>query len=162
MNTQKELQEYLKKKDEIIADMRACISYTPDRDNDLLCLMERYIKAEKEERPGLLDQTRRCMDGETYENPFVAYYCFSTDDIDRFNQILSSFLNQINVLCCKPSGLKLLVRKVVIQLNNINASCRNELVDPYRREKLMALFEEVGRLLKFESIKEIVNEHRTW
>ena len=58
MNTQRNLAELKKKKDEIIADMKACITYAPDQVNDLLCLMERYIKAETEERQRLIGQIR--------------------------------------------------------------------------------------------------------
>jgi len=47
MNIQKKLEEHRKKKEEIIADMKTCITYTPDQENDLLCLMEQYLKTEK-------------------------------------------------------------------------------------------------------------------
>ena len=40
MNIQRELEELCKRKDEIVVDMKACITYTPDQENDLLCLME--------------------------------------------------------------------------------------------------------------------------
>ena len=152
----------IKKKDEIITDMKACITYVPEQENDLLCLMERYLKAETEERPKLLEQLRKCMDGETYDNPFEAYYCYSTDDIERFDQILSSFLNQSKGLYDKQLELETAVQKLTQQLNNLNTSCRNELIDTYRREKLMCLLEETGKLLRFEGIKGTVNEHRTW
>ena len=157
-----ELSTLIKKKDEIINDMKACITYVPEQENDLLCLMERYLKAETEERPKLLLQIRKCMDGEVYDNPFEAYYCYSVDDIERFDQILSNFFNQSKSLCNKPLELENAVQKLIQQLNHLNASCRNELIDNYRREKLISLIEEAGKLLKFEGIKGTVNEHRTW
>lgn len=162
MKNQIELSSLIEKKDEIINDMKACITYVPEQENDLLCLMERYLKAEKEERPKLLEQLRKCMDGEVYDNPFEAYYCYSVDDIERFDQILSNFLNQSKRLCNKLSELETAVQKMIEQLNHLNASCRDELIDTYRREKLMSLLEEAGKLLKFEGIKGTVNEHRTW
>ena len=162
MNTQRNLAELKKKKDEIIADMKACITYAPDQVNDLLCLMERYIKAETEERQRLIGQIRRCMDGEIYDNPFEAYYCYSIDDIERFDQILSSFINQSKGLGYRQLELETEVQQVVKQLNHLNASCRDELIDSYRREKLISLFEDVGKLLKIEGIKGTINDHRTW
>lgn len=162
MNIQREIEELRKRKDEIVVDMKACITYTPNQENDLLCLMEQYLKAEKEERPRLFGQIRSCMDGESYDNPFETYYCYSVDDIDRFDQILSSILYKTKALCYNPSELKLEVQKAVTQLNHLNASCRDELIDVYRREKLMTLFEEMGKLLKYEGIKGTVNEYRTW
>lgn len=162
MKDQIELSELIKKKDDIISDMKACITYIQDQESDLLCLMERYLKAEKEERTRLLDQIRKCMNGESYNNPFEAYYCYSVDDIERIDQILSSFLNQSKGLCYKPLNLELTVQKVVKQINHLNSSCRDELIDAYRREKLMSLFEEAGKFLNFVGIKGTVNEHRTW
>ncbi len=162
MNTQRNLVELRNKKDEIIADMKACVTYTPDPVNDLLCLMEQYMKAETEERQRLIGQIRRCMDGEVYDNPFEAYYCYSNDDIERFDQILSSFLNQNKGLGYRHLKLEIEVQQVVKQLNHLNASCRDELIDAYRREKLISLFEEVGKLLKIDGIKGTINEHRTW
>lgn len=162
MNMQREMAELYRKKDEILADMKTCITYTPDKENDLLCLMEQYLKAEKEGRAGLLGQIRSCMDGRAYDNPFEAYYCYSEDDIERFNQILSGFLRQIKWLYYKLPELHFAVEKVVVRLNHLNASCRDELIDVYRREKLMNLFVEIGKLIKYDGIKGIVNEHREW
>ena len=162
MNTQSNLVELRKKKDDIIADMKACITYKADPVNDLLCLMEQYIKAETEERQRLIGQIRRCMDGEIYDNPFEVYYCYSIDDVERFDQILSSFINQSKGLGYKQLELETEVQHVVKQLNHLNASCRDELIDAYRREKLISLFEEVGKLLKIDGIKGTINNHRTW
>lgn len=162
MKNQIELSDISKKKDAIIADMKTCITYSPDQESDLLCLMEQYLKAEKEKRPRLLDQIKRCMDEESYDNPFEAYYCYSNDDIERFDQILSSFIHQIKGQVNKPLEHEGAVQKVVKQLNHLNSSCHDELIDAYRREKLISLFEEVGKLLKFDGIKGTVNEHRTW
>jgi len=86
---------------------------------DMTCLMERYIKAETEERQRLIGQIRRCMDGEIYDNPFEAYYCYSIDDIERFDQILSSFINQSKGLGYKQLELETEVQHVVKQLNHL-------------------------------------------
>jgi len=102
------------------------------------------------------------MDGEIYDNPFEAYYCYSIDDIERFNQILSSFINQSKGLGYKQLELEIEVIQVVKQLNHLNASCHDELIDAYRREKLMSLFEEVGKLLKIDGIKGTINNQRIW
>ncbi len=61
---QEKIESYRKEKQGIIEDLRVCISYTPDRDNDLLCFMEQYLKAEKKNRPRLLEQIKCCINGE--------------------------------------------------------------------------------------------------
>lgn len=162
MSIQRELEEHRKKKQEILDDMKICITYTPNQENDLLCLMEQYLKAEKERRPRLLHQIRRCMDGESYDNPFAVYYCYFLDDIARFDQILNRFLDHIKVYYNNNLEVKMAVRFLVIELNNLNASCRGELIDTYRREKLIAFLEEAGTIVKCEGVKGIINEHRSW
>ncbi|HEX3028268.1 MAG TPA: hypothetical protein VHT34_02940 [Clostridia bacterium] len=162
MSIQRELEEHRKKKEEIINDMKVCITYTKNQDNDLLCLMEQYLKAEKEKRPRLLSQIKRCMDGEDYENPFAAYYGYFQDDIARFDQILNKFIDHIKTHSQNASEVRLIVQLIVIELNNLNTSCRGQLIDTYRREKLISYLEEAGWLVKCDGIKNIINEHRTW
>ncbi|MHB8061442.1 MAG: hypothetical protein ACYDG2_02225 [Ruminiclostridium sp.] len=162
MSIQRELEEHRKKKQEILDDMEACITYSPNQENDLLCLMEQYLKAEKERRPRLLNQIKKCMDGEDYENPFAAYYSYFQDDIARFDQILNKFINQIKAYWQNTSEVRLIVQLTVIELNNLNTSCRGELIDAYRREKLISFLEEAGRIVKCDGVKNIINEHRTW
>lgn len=162
MNIQSQLEELRKKKEEIVEDLKGCITYKPNQEDDLLCLMEQYLKAEKEKRPRLLNQIRRCMDGEAYENPFEVYYCYSQDDISRLGQILNKFIDYIAACRQEPSKTRQIVLKTVNELNNINSSCREHMIDTYRREKLIAFLEEAGRTVKCDGIKNIINEHRTW
>ena len=52
--------EFLRiQKEEIIDDLKVCISYTPNRDNDLLCFMEQYLKADTEKRTNLLKEIKK-------------------------------------------------------------------------------------------------------
>lgn len=162
MSIQRDLEEHRKKKEEIIEDMKACITYTPDLENDLLCLMEQYIKTEKERRPRLLHQIKLCMDGKDYENPFAVYYCYFQDDIARLDQILNKFINQIKIYWKNTSEVRLTLQITVIELNNLNSSCREQLIDTYRREKLISFLEEAASLAKCDGVKSIINEYRTW
>ncbi len=162
MSIQRELEEHRKKKEEIIEDMKACITYTPDQENDLLCLMEQYIKTEKERRPRLLNQIKRCIDGKDYENPFVEYYCYFQDDIARFDQIINKFINQIKAYWQNTSEVRLIMQLTVVELNNLHTSCRGQLIDTYRREKLISFLEEAGKIVKCIGVKNIINEYRTW
>lgn len=162
MSIQRELEEHRKKKQEILDDMKACITYSPNQENDLLCLMEQYLKAEKERRPRILHQIKKCMDGGDYENPFAVYYCYFEDDIARFDQILNKFIDHIKAYYQNVIEVKQIIQLIVIELNNLNSSCRGELIDTYRREKLIFFLGEAGRIVKCDGVKNIINEHRTW
>ena len=58
------------------------ISYTPNRDNDLLCFIEQYLKADTKDRQRLLEEIKKCIDEERYENPFLNYYYYDMEDIE--------------------------------------------------------------------------------
>ncbi|PKM68759.1 MAG: hypothetical protein CVU95_01325 [Firmicutes bacterium HGW-Firmicutes-2] len=162
MKLNKEIDVLIQMKEEIVADMKACITYEPHRENDLLCLMERYIKSAISERPRLLDQIKKCMTGTDYENPFEAYYCYSVDDIERFEQLLTGFIEQSKRQNYKAWERELEIKNLIQQLNNLNVSCQGELIDTYRREKLLRFFEDAEGFLKIDGIKGIVNELRSW
>lgn len=162
MKMNKELEALVRMREEIVADMKACITYEPHRENDLLCLMERYIKSAISERPGLLDQIKKCMTGAVYENPFEAYYCYTADDIERFDQLLTGLIEHSKRQNYKAWERELEIKNLIQQLNNLNVSCQGELIDIYRREKLLRFFEDAAGFLKIDCIKSIVNELRSW
>lgn len=56
----------------ILDDLGVCLCYTPNRENDLLCFMEQYLKGNSDNRPWILGELRACMDGAKYANPYLA------------------------------------------------------------------------------------------
>jgi hypothetical protein len=162
MRILRELEEHRKRKLEIIEDMRACITYTPEQENDLLCLMEQYLKAEKERRPALLHQIQKCINGEVYDNPYAEYYGYGEDDIIRFDQILIKFIDGMKSYCHSSLEIILTVQAIVTELNHLNESCGGALIDAYRREKLISYLEEAGKIVKCDGVKGIIHTCRTW
>lgn len=158
----KELEKHQESIQDITEDMKTCITYFPNKDNDLLCFMERYLKAEKEKRPGLLKQIKRCINGQEYENPFLAYYCYSQDDIDEFSDILNEFINCIKNNVKNEFAIKTSAQSMIIKINELNTRCKVELIDTWRREKLIDFIEKSGNIIGFNNLKSIVNEYRTW
>ena len=162
MSVFKKLDKHREGIQDITEDMKTCITYIPNKDNDLLCFMERYLKAEKEKRPGLLKQIKRCINGQEYENPFLAYYCYSQDDIDEFNDILNKFINSIKNNLGNEFAIKASIQSMVVKISKLNARCKGELIDTWRREKLIDFIEKSGNIIGFNNLKSIVNEYRTW
>lgn len=162
MNIQVELEQFKHKTEEIIEDMKTCISYTPDKENDLLCLMERYLKASKEHRKSLLDQIKKCMSGEVYENPFLVYYGYSQEDIERFDYLLKRFIDHLKIHHQSGLEVRFSVRFIVIELNKLNDKCQGRLIDPFRREMLISFFEGIAKIIGCEGIKNSINEYRSW
>ena len=67
------LQQQKENKSGLLEDMLSFIRYTPNREADLLAFMEKYQKADCEERPAVLEQLRSCMDGKEYPASEFAY-----------------------------------------------------------------------------------------
>ena len=65
------LQSQKENKAGILEDMLSFIRYTPNREADILAFMEKYQKADHEERPAILGHLRCCMDGKEYPNPYA-------------------------------------------------------------------------------------------
>ena len=61
--------------------MLSFIRYTPNREADLLAFMEKYQKADCEERPAVLEQLRSCMDGKEYPDPYAGSYHYAPEDV---------------------------------------------------------------------------------
>ena len=57
------LQQQKENKSGLLEDMLSFIRYTPNREADLLAFMEKYQKADCDERPAILEQLLCCLDG---------------------------------------------------------------------------------------------------
>ncbi|WP_312354590.1 hypothetical protein [Aminipila sp.] len=74
--TMEKLQQQKENKTGILEDMLSFIRYTPNRETDILAFMEKYQKAEYEQRPAILEDLRSCMDGKEYPKPYAgSYHC---------------------------------------------------------------------------------------
>ena len=68
------LQQQKENKSGLLEDMLSFIRYTPNREADLLAFMEKYQKADCDERPAILEQLRCCMDGKENPDPYAGSY----------------------------------------------------------------------------------------
>lgn len=131
---------------EIVEDLKICIQYEPNKENDLCCLFERYLNELDEENSNceyILEQIKACIDGENYDNPFKIYYYYNEEHIQRVKSILDTFINSIG----RNKNLKYLENSLkffLLQLNEINLDCDKKLIDQFRKEKI----EEIVVIIK--------------
>ena len=138
--------EYLRnQKQGIIEDLRVCIRYTPNRDNDLLCFMEQYLKADIKKRSSLLKEIKKCINGEEYENPFLNYYYYNEKEIEELDLILDNFIDKIKNLKDINNSLDREIEEIIIEtickINELHDKCLGELIDPWRNERLTNLID---------------------
>ena len=155
MKYKKEYEDLLKV---IIEDLRVFISYTKSRDNDLLCLMEQYLKAEKETRPALLVEIRNCMDEKEYKNPFLAYQHYEETDIQNLEEILKSYISDMK----SPKQRELVLENTIVSINELHVKSYGQLVDRWRSERLIDFLVKVAKEVSFSSALAVINEKKLW
>lgn len=159
---QEKIESYRKEKQGIMDDLRVCISYTPDRDNDLLCFMEQYLKAEIKDRPRLLDQIKYCINGEEYENPFLAYNKYGEGDIDGFDDILNEYIENLKLSDGDPTKIARIIESTILKINELHDLCHGQLIDVWRNERLIEYIITVSQYAGFQNAKDIIEARKQW
>ena len=150
-------------KEGIIDDLKVCISYIPNRENDLLCFMEQYLKADIKERPGLLEEIRKCIDGGRYANPFLNYYCYDMEDIEELDLILEDFIDKIRNLDISLDGqIEKIIAETIFKINELHDKCLGELIDPWRDERLINLIDSACKYRGYENAIDIIQRKKLW
>lgn len=162
LKRQEKIESYRKGKQGIMDDLRVCISYTPDRDNDLLCFMEQYLKAEKKNRPRLLDQIKCCINGEEYKNPFLAYNQYGEGHIDEFNSILNEYIDQLKLSDGDFTQVSRIIEGTVLKINELHDLCHGQLIDAWRNERLTEYIITVSKYTGFQNAKDIIEGKKQW
>lgn len=160
------IESFKNQKQEIIDDLKVCISYTPNRENDLLCLMEQYLKAEEKNRRKILREIERCINGEKYENPFLAYNHYDEKDIRKLDNILDEFIDKVRVISKISNDLDWEVEEILVdiifKINELHDKCYGELVDSWRSIRLIELIASSAKGVGYENAIDIINKKRLW
>lgn len=159
---QEKIEYYREQKQGIIDDLRVCISYTPNRDNDLLCFMEQYLKAEINNRAKLLEQIKCCINGEGYENPFLAYNHYDEKHIEEFDYILNEYIDQLKLFDGESTQVSRIIESTILKINKLHDICRGQLIDSWRSERLTEYIVTASRYARFQNIEDIIEAKKQW
>lgn len=159
---QEKIESYREQKQGIIDDLRVCISYTPNRDNDLLCFMEQYLKAETKNRPRLLEQIKHCINGEEYENPFLSYNHYDERHIEEFDHILNEYIDKLNLSGGESTQVSRVIESTILKINEIYDICRGQLIDSWRNERLTEYIVTASRYAGFQNAEDIIEAKKQW
>lgn len=156
------LQKHREKKNGILDDMRLCISYQPNRDNDLLAWMEQYLKADNESRPHILELLQCCIDGKPYPNPYQPSYSYTTSHVELCSKILDRYIDRLANYNGDETEIAAAIKQSVSELNILNEQCHGGLIDTWRRERLCSFLNE-GAALAGAAVKDDMTlQHRMW
>jgi len=162
LKKQNKVESYRGQKQGIIDDLRVCIRYTPNRDNDLLCFMEQYLKAEKKNRAKLLEQIKYCINGEEYENPFLAYNHYDERNIEEFDHILNEYIDQLKLSGGESTQVSRIIESTILKINKLHDICRGQLIDSWRSERLTEYIVTASRYAGFQNAEDIIEEKKQW
>ncbi len=159
---QEKIETYREQKQGIIDDLRVCISYTPNWDNDLLCFMEQYLKAETKNRPRLLEQIKYCIDGEEYKNPFLAYNHYDEGHIEEFDHILNEYIDKLKLSGGESTQVSRVIESTILKINELYDICRGQLIDSWRNERLTEYIVTASRYAGFQNAEDIIEAKKQW
>lgn len=156
------LQQQKENKTGILDDMLSFIRYTPNRETDILAFMEKYQKAEHEQRPAILEDLRSCMDGKEYPNPYAGSYHYTPEDVSLMGAILDEYINDLIAAEGDPSAISECVRDAVLKINALNEECGQHLIDTWRRERLCGFINTAAEKAGLSQDKDHTQQHRMW
>jgi len=162
LKKQNKIESYRLQKQGIIDDLRVCITYTPNRENDLLCFMEQYIKAEKKNRPRLLEKIKQCINDEKYENPFLAYNRYDEINIEEFDNVLNKYIDKLKVSGGQYEQVSKVIESTILKINELHNKCYGQLIDHWRNERLTEYIVTASQYTGFQNAKDIIKAKKQW
>lgn len=142
----------------ILDDLRVCLRYTPNRENDLLCFMEQYIKAPRKLRQTMLPSIRACMDGKSYPNPHLAYQQYGEEEIVVLEQLLRGYLADMH----GDSNKVLVLENLITALNELQDKCCGQLIDDWRKDHLTQLLVLSAKEQNLLAASAIIDSENRW
>lgn len=158
----KQHQKQKENKADILEDMLSCITYTPNRESDILAFMEQYQKAERERRPSILKHLRSCMDSCNYPNPYAGSYHYTAEDVSACEKILDDYIKNLAGADGDPAAVSECVRDAVSQINDLNEKCDGCLIDTWRRERLCGFINSAAESAGLVQKSDLTLQHRMW
>jgi len=160
--TMEKLQNQKENKAGILEDMLSFIRYTPNREADILAFMEKYQKAENEERPSILEHLRYCMDGKEYPNPYAGSYHYTPEDVSLMGNILDEYIDDLVSAEGDPAAISECLRDTVLKINALNEECGRCLIDTWRRERLCSFINSAAETAGLMQEEDLTLQHRMW
>lgn len=142
----------------ILDDLGVCLRYTPNRENDLLCFMEQYLKGNSENRPCILQELRACMDGGEYANPYLAYQHYGEQEVRLLEQLLCDYARDMKICADK----ELVLTNLITAVNELQDKCCGQLLDNWRRDHLTQLVVSVAKEVAFPSALSLIDSNSRW
>lgn len=156
------LQNQKENKTGILEDMLSFIRYIPNQEADILAFMEKYQKAEHEERHAILEHLRCCMDGKEYPNPYAGSYHYTPEDVSLMGTILDEYIDDLIAAECDITAISECVRDTVMKINALNEECERGLVDTWRRERICSFINSAAETAGLSQEKDHTLQHRMW
>lgn len=142
----------------ILEDLRMCLRYTPNRENDLLCLMEQYLKAQSDARPNILENLRACMDGKAYPNPYADYQHYGETEISLLEHLLRGYPEDMQSSADKGTVLT----NLIATINDLQDRSLGQLIDRWRKDRLIQLLALAAKEEGYPSLVSLIGSQCRW
>ncbi|MFI3255263.1 MAG: hypothetical protein R3Y63_13155 [Eubacteriales bacterium] len=143
-----------KTKEQLMTDLWVCIHHEYDKQNDLLCMTERYYLY-PEQRAELQTEMLELLLDKPYKNPFEFYFRYSQYHMVELDDILTGFAEEMT----HTTNPKLALENVIVQIGEVHDKCFRELIDDWRGEKLETYLLAVA---DFAEARLILESNKRW
>ncbi|OLN30096.1 hypothetical protein DSOL_3228 [Desulfosporosinus metallidurans] len=97
-----QLEQYREKKQPLLDDMLRFITFQPNREQDIMSMMQNYLNAEPTDRPKILESLMQCVRDEDYPDPHLGSYPYTEADVVECGRILDSYIDRL--IACREAG----------------------------------------------------------
>lgn len=150
------------RKKELLADLRAFITFVPDREQDLMAMMRQYLNAEPGGREPILQNLLRCAKGEQYPDPRGGSYHYTESDVQAVGAVIDRYLEQLPACEGNAGRIQACVDGAVREINALNQRSELYLIDTFRREELCAILNGAAELAGASPQEDMTYEQRMW
>lgn len=143
-------------KQELLEDLRLCIATESTVEQDIITLMECYLKL-RSMRPKLIVEIRNLLVGKEYVKPQTLFSPYQESDVDKLDQILTYYIKN-----CNCSNAEVLTSETIELINNLHYRCKEELIDEWRDERLRKIFISVTENCGYEKVDVLITSLARW
>ena len=109
-----------------------------------------------------MEQIKYCINGEEYENPFLAYNHYDEGHIEEFDHILNEYIDKLKLSGGESTQASRIIEITILKINELHDICRGQLIDSWRNERLTEYIVTASRYAGFQNTEDIIEAKKQW
>lgn len=146
----------------LVGDLRRAITFVPNRERDIVAFMKSYLNVEPDDKPPILDDLVKCINGQEYPNPQEACLSYSEPDIQALSESIDRLFSCLEQCGGDEAEIEKCVNVMVKAVNELNESCGKSMMDTWRREELCGIINGATEIAGATTQEDMTYGIRMW